>query len=93
MKRCGTWRARNLAQNKTALSYLVLVAALTLARKFSSMVLRNFPHRSICFLGVYDTVAAMDGIHRENESISSDVLFEHGTLYSRIRRAVHIVAA
>lgn len=63
-----------------------------LARQFSSMVLRNFPHLSICFLGVYDTVAAMDGIHRENESISSDVLFEHGTLDSRIHRAVHIVS-
>ena len=63
-----------------------------LARKFSSMVLRNFPNLSICFLGVYDTVAAMDGIHRENESISSDVLFEHGTLNSRIHRAVHIVS-
>ena len=44
------------------------------------------------FLGVYDTVAAMNGIHRRGEAISSDVLFENGTLNGRVRRAVHLVA-
>ena len=44
------------------------------------------------FLGVFDTVAAMNGIHRKGEKISSDVVFENGTLNSRVKRAVHVVA-
>ena len=34
----------------------------------------------------------MDGIHTRGEEISSDVVFEHGTLDPRILRAVHIVS-
>jgi len=41
---------------------------------------------------VYDTVAAMDGIHTKGETISSDVVFENGSLNPRISRAVHIVS-
>ena len=63
-----------------------------LARKFASLTLNAYPNLEIAFLGVFDTVAAMDGIHRSNEEISSDVVFENGTLDARIRRAVHIVS-
>ena len=63
-----------------------------LARKFASMTLETYPNLRIAFLGVFDTVAAMDGVHRSGEEISSDVVFENGTLDSRIDRAVHIVS-
>ena len=63
-----------------------------LARKFAHTVLEVYPGLQIAFLGVFDTVAAMDGVHRSSEEISSDVVFEHGTLDARIRRAVHIVS-
>ena len=69
-----------------------------LARKFASMTLARNEQREgkdplgIAFLGVYDTVAAMDGIHRRGEEISSDVVFENGTLDPGILRAVHIVS-
>ena len=33
----------------------------------------------IPLLGVFETVAAMDGIHRKGEKISTDVVFENGT--------------
>ena len=63
-----------------------------LARKFASMVLRDYEDRAVDFLGAFDTVAAMDGVHRKGEAISSDVVFENGTLNPRIRRAVHLLA-
>lgn len=63
-----------------------------IARKFSSRILDENEALSIAFLGVYDTVAAMDGIHTKGETISSDVVFENGSLNPRILRAVHIVA-
>ena len=63
-----------------------------LARKFASMVLEEDGDLEIAFLGVFDTVAAMDGIHRKSEKISSDVVFEHGTVNARVRRAVHILS-
>ena len=34
----------------------------------------------------------MDGIHRKDEKIHSDVVFENGTLNERIIKAVHIVS-
>ena len=34
----------------------------------------------------------MDGVHTKGETISSDVVFENGTLDPRIERAVHIVS-
>ena len=63
-----------------------------LARKFASIVLGAHPELRIAFLGVFDTVAAMDGIHTKGETISTDVVFENGTLHPGIRRAVHIVS-
>ena len=63
-----------------------------LARKFSSRMLNTHPELSIEFLGVFDTVAAMDGIHTKGETISNDVVFENGTLHKNISRAVHIVS-
>lgn len=63
-----------------------------LARKFVSEILADDAQREVSFLGVYDTVAAMNGIHRRSEAISSDVLFENGALNERMRRAVHLVA-
>ena len=63
-----------------------------IARKFSARILDENEELKIAFLGVYDTVAAMDGIHTKGETISSDVVFENGSLNSRISRAVHIVS-
>ena len=63
-----------------------------LARKFASRILEAHSDLRVSFLGVFDTVAAMDGIHTEGETISSDVVFENGTLNDRIDRAVHIVS-
>ncbi len=63
-----------------------------LARKFASRALDEHPELRIAFLGVFDTVAAMDGVHTKGEAISSDVVFENGTLNPRISRAVHIVS-
>lgn len=62
-----------------------------LARKFASLMLKD-PECKVSFLGVFDTVAAMNGIHRKSERIESDVVFEHGTLNKNIERAVHLVA-
>ena len=63
-----------------------------LARKFASRTLDTYPDLRISFLGVFDTVAAMDGVHTKGEAISSDVVFENGTLNPRVVRAVHIVS-
>lgn len=63
-----------------------------LARKFASRMLAARHDLLISFLGVFDTVAAMDGIHTKGEAISSDVVFENGTLHKNILRAVHIVS-
>ena len=63
-----------------------------LARKFVSELLAENENLEIAFLGVYDTVAAMNGIHRSGDLVSSDVLFENGTLHARVARAVHLVA-
>ena len=63
-----------------------------LARKFVSRILAAHGDGEVAFLGVFDTVAAMNGVHRKGETISSDVVFENGTLNDRVKRAVHIVA-
>ena len=63
-----------------------------LARKFAALLLDDRPDCSVSFLGAFDTVAAMGGIHRHGEKISSDVVFENGTLNSRIQKAVHLLA-
>ncbi|MDE0681069.1 MAG: DUF2235 domain-containing protein [Gammaproteobacteria bacterium] len=63
-----------------------------LARKFVAMILREDADREVAFLGVFDTVAAMDGMHRKGEKITTDVVFENGTLHEGVKRAVHIVS-
>ena len=63
-----------------------------LARKFVSLILDEDKNAEVAFLGVFDTVAAMGGMHRKGEKISSDVVFENGTLNPRVERAVHIVS-
>ena len=63
-----------------------------LARKFASMILAENQNCEVSFLGVFDTVAAMGGVHRKGERISSDVVFENGTLSEKIKKAVHIVS-
>ena len=63
-----------------------------LARKFASEILAEREDCEVAFLGVFDTVAAMGGIHRKGDRISSDVVFENGTLNRRIKKAVHLVA-
>ena len=63
-----------------------------LARKFVSTLLANESAREVSFLGVFDTVAAMDGIFFRGDIASSDVLFEDGTLHDGVKRAVHLLA-
>lgn len=63
-----------------------------LARKFVSLLLSANEEAKVDFLGVYDTVAAMNGIHRSGEQVSSDVFFENGTLHPHVKRAVHLVS-
>ena len=63
-----------------------------LARKFAAMLLEEHQDATVSFLGAFDTVAAMDGIHRRGEKVSSDVVFENGTLNPRIEKAVHLLA-
>ena len=63
-----------------------------LARKFAAMLLDDHQDATVSFLGAFDTVAAMDGIHRRGEKVSSDVVFENGTLNPRIEKAVHLLA-
>lgn len=63
-----------------------------LARKFVSKVLDAEECEEIAFLGVFDTVAALGGVHRSGERISTDVVFENGTLHKNVRRAVHILS-
>ena len=63
-----------------------------LARKFSAKALKHGTVEKIDFLGVFDTVAAMDGIRKKGEEVRSDVLFEDDTIDARISKAVHAVA-
>ena len=63
-----------------------------LARKFAAQLLAERAECRVSFLGAFDTVAAMGGIHRKGDKISSDVVFENGTLNPRIERAVHLLA-
>ena len=63
-----------------------------LARKFTSELLDAGECEEIAFLGVFDTVAALGGVHRSGERISTDVVFENGTLHGNIRRAVHLLS-
>ena len=63
-----------------------------LARKFASLILQEREELEVAFLGVFDTVAAMSGIHRKGEKIVSDVVFESGTVDRRVKRAVHILS-
>ncbi len=63
-----------------------------LARKFVSQTLVRNSELRIAFLGVFDTVAALDGIHTRGERISSDVVFENGTLHPNVLSAVHIIS-
>ena len=63
-----------------------------LARKFAAMLLADRADCAVAFLGAFDTVAAMGGVHRKNDKVSSDVVFENGTLNPRIEQAVHLVA-
>ena len=63
-----------------------------LARKFASIILKKGIVPKVDFVGVYDTVAAMDGIRTKSEKIHSDVVFENGTLDGRIEKAIHLVA-
>ena len=65
-----------------------------LARKFVSQLLNGerYSGVGVAFLGVFDTVAAMNGIQRRGEDVATDVLFENGTLHGGVVRAVHIVA-
>lgn len=63
-----------------------------LARKFAAQILDDHEDCEVAFLGAFDTVTAMDGIHRKGDKTSSDVIFEDGTLNRRIKKAVHLVA-
>lgn len=62
-----------------------------LARRFASTIIKK-EGLHIDFLGVFDTVVAIGGVHLQGKKISSDVVFENGTLHENIRKAVHIVS-
>lgn len=63
-----------------------------IGRKFAAVLLSENPELEVDFLGCFDTVAAMDGVHRKGEKLDDEVVFENGTLNARVRSAVHIVA-
>ena len=63
-----------------------------LARMFVAQLLKDEKCGEVAFLGVFDTVAALNGVQRPGEDIATDVLFENGTLHKAVRRAVHLVA-
>ncbi|MCY4200682.1 MAG: DUF2235 domain-containing protein [Gammaproteobacteria bacterium] len=63
-----------------------------LARKFVSQMLEENLSDEVAFLGVFDTVAALGGVHRKGERIRTDVVFENGSLHEGVRRAVHLLA-
>ena len=63
-----------------------------LARKFVCQMLEAGLCEEVAFLGVFDTVAALDGVHRKGERVRTDVVFENGTLHKGVRRAVHLLA-
>ena len=63
-----------------------------LARKFAYITLQADDDLKIAFLGVFDTVGAIDRIRSSEEQTGGDVEFENGTIHERIERAVHLVA-
>ncbi len=63
-----------------------------LARKFADMILKDRKNCTVSFLGVFDTVTAMDGAHIWGKKIVSDVEFENWTLNDRIDKAVHLLS-
>ena len=63
-----------------------------LARKFVCGLLEAGLCDEIAFLGVFDTVAALDGVHRKGEDVRTDVVFENGSLHQGVQRAVHLLA-
>ena len=46
--------------------------------------LEQQPRLQRSLLGVFDTVAAKNGIHRQSANIRSEMVFENGTLNERI---------
>lgn len=63
-----------------------------LARKFASIALQEYDGLRIAFLGAFDTVGTVDGIHPESERAGSDVEFENGTVHDRVEQAVHLLS-
>ncbi len=63
-----------------------------LARKFVCQILEEDLSDEVTFLGVFDTVAALGGVHRKGERVRTDVVFENGSLHEGVRRAVHLLA-
>ncbi len=63
-----------------------------LARKFVSQILEDNLSDGVAFLGLFDTVAALGGVHRKGERIRTDVVFENGSLHQGVRRGVHLLA-
>ena len=63
-----------------------------LARKFVCQILESGLCDEVAFLGVFDTVAALDGVHRKGERVSTDIVFENGSLHEGVVRAVHLLA-
>ena len=63
-----------------------------LARKFVRNALEHYDNLKIAFLGVFDTVGAIDRFQHGSEQTEGDVEFENGTVHDRVERAVHILA-
>ena len=57
-----------------------------LARKFATKLLEADERRTVGFLGVFDTVAAMGGI------LGGEVVMEEGGLHARVESAAHALA-
>ena len=63
-----------------------------LARKFAGTTLDHYENLKIAFLGVFDTVGAIDGFQHRSDQTGGDVEFKNGTVHERVEWAVHILA-
>ena len=63
-----------------------------LARKFAATALQDDQNLKIAFLGVFDTVGAIDAIRPRGEQTGGDVEFENGTIHERVERAAHVLS-
>lgn len=63
-----------------------------LARKFASVTVPEYDGLTVAFLGVFDTVGAIDPLHGDDVENDGDVEFENNTVHEGVERAVHVLA-